>query len=56
MPQTSREGVVVIKNAEGELTNIIYKDLKSRKNIFYSCTEMSLEELEAMVGADTVKV
>ncbi len=55
MPKnTSKEGVVCIKNDNGDLVAIIYKDMSSRKNIFYSCTEMSLEQLEEFVKSDLV--
>ncbi len=53
--QTKQEGVITIFDKEGELSAIIYKDMKSRKNIFYTCTEMGFEELEKMVGADVIK-
>ncbi len=57
MPRaTKKEGVTTIFNEEGELVAIIYKDMKSRKNIFYTCTEMSMDELEQMVGSDTIKI
>lgn len=52
---TKKEGITSIFNSEGELIAIIYKDLKSRKNIFYSCNEMAMEELERLVGSDTVQ-
>lgn len=57
MPKhTETEGVITVKDNEGELTAIIYKDMVSRKNIFYSCKEMSFEELGEMIGSDKVKV
>lgn len=56
MPYTTqKEGVITIFDDEGELIAIIYKDMKSRKNIFYATTEMSMEELEKLVGSDKIK-
>jgi hypothetical protein len=57
MPKsTQKEGVTTIFDSEGNLIAIIYKDMKSRKNVFYSVSEMGMEELEQLVGSDTVKV
>jgi hypothetical protein len=57
MPKsTQKEGVTTIFDNEGNLIAIIYKDMKSRKNVFYSVSEMGMEELEQLVGSDTVKV
>jgi hypothetical protein len=55
MKTTQKEGVTTIFDADGELEGIIYKDMKSRKNVFYKCEEMSMEELEIMVGSDIIK-
>ncbi len=52
---TQKEGVTCIFNEEKELVSIIYKDPKSRHNVFYACTPMSMEELEEMVKSDKVK-
>lgn len=47
--KTEQIGVIVLKDAEDNLVGIIYKDSKLRnKNIFYSCTEMSFDELERL--------
>ena len=54
--KTSKEGVTTIFDNESQLVGIIYKDMNSRKNIFYKCQEMSMEELEMMVGSDTIKI
>ncbi len=55
MKSTQKEGVTTIFSKDGELEAIIYKDMKSRKNVFYKCEEMSMEELEQMVGSDIIK-
>ena len=39
----------MLKDSEDNLVGIIYKDAKMKnKNIFYSCTEMSFDELERL--------
>lgn len=53
--KTSKEGVTVIFDQEGEVCGIIYKDMKSRKNVFYKCEEMSMSDLEKMIGSDIIK-
>lgn len=50
--KSDAEGVVTLKDTEGSLTGIIYKDPISRKNIFFSCTEMTFEELRALFTDD----
>jgi hypothetical protein len=45
---TAREGVVVLKNGKGELVGLIYKDEKSRDNVIYGCSKMSMEEIELL--------
>lgn len=45
---TKKEGVMTLFDESGELYGIIYKDMTSRKNIFYSCKEMSFEDLEGI--------
>lgn len=49
---TQQEGVITLFDEKGELYGIIYKDMKSRKNIFYSCSEMSFEELQTIFKED----
>lgn len=47
--KTEQIGVIVLKDSEDNLVGIIYKDAKLKnKNIFYSCTEMSFDELERL--------
>lgn len=38
-------GVITLLDASGELQGIVYKDPKSRKNVFYRCEEMALDEI-----------
>lgn len=46
---TEQIGVIVLKDDKGSLIGLIYKDpMLHNKNIFYSCTEMSFEELESL--------
>lgn len=49
---TEQEGVITLLNEKQELTGVIRKDPVSRKNVFYSCTEMSFEELQAIFKED----
>ena len=51
--KTEQIGVIVLKDDNDNLTGIVYKDPKhGNKNIFYSCTEMSFEELEGLFKKD----
>ncbi len=43
---TDQEGVITLINEQGVLKGLIRKDPISRKNVFYSCTEMDFEELQ----------
>jgi hypothetical protein len=54
MPQlkSDAEGVITLKDSDGNLKGLIFKDLISRKNVFYSCTEMTFEELKALFKDD----
>lgn len=50
---TEQIGVIVLKDDKGSLVGLIYKDpMLHNKNIFYSCTEMSFEELEGLFKRD----
>lgn len=50
---TEQIGVITLKDDVGNLVGIIYKDPKNNnKNIFYSCAEMSFEELESLFKRD----
>lgn len=47
--KTEQIGVIVLKDSDDNLVGIIYKDPKCKnKNIFYSCSEMSFDELERL--------
>lgn len=46
--ETQKEGVITLFNKEGDLIGIIRKDMVSRKNIFYSCSEMDFDQLETL--------
>lgn len=48
-----KEGVVTMLNEDSELVGIIYRDAKSRKNILYTCTEMSVEEITEFISNST---
>lgn len=53
MITTSKEGVVILRRGD-EIVGMIIKDLGlSRKNIFYSASEMSLEEIEGLFKDET---
>jgi hypothetical protein len=55
MKTTLKEGVTTIHDDDG-LIAIIYKDMKTRKNVFYKCSEMDMTELEHLVGSDVAKI
>ena len=42
------EGLITIKE-NNELVAVVYKDLKSRHNVFYRCEEMSFDELSDLL-------
>lgn len=48
--QTKTEGVITIYNEQGELTAIVLKDEKSRKNVFYTTNEMGFEEIRSLLS------
>lgn len=49
MPKTSQEGVITVYNEENELVAIVKKDEVSRKNVFYSVSEMGFEEIGSLI-------
>ena len=53
--KTSKDGVIAILDEKGELVAIIHKCMKTRKNVFYSVSEMGMDELEILLKTDTVK-
>jgi hypothetical protein len=50
--KTEQEGVMCLIDDKGELCGVIRKDMMTRKNIFYSCKEMSFEDLQALFKTD----
>lgn len=52
---TSKEGVLCMFDENYKLSAVIFKDKNTHQNIFHSCKEMNMDELEQMVGADTVQ-
>lgn len=45
--KTAKEGVVLLKEVEsGVPIALIYKDMVTRKNVFYACKEMDMVEIE----------
>lgn len=48
----NEEGVITLRDEENLLMGIITKDPISRKNVFYSCTEMTFDELKALFTSD----
>lgn len=46
--QTRQEGVILLQDDDKELIGIVYKDPTCRKNIFFKCKEMNLEDIEEL--------
>lgn len=46
----TQEGVLIKVNEKEELIAVVRKDPTSRKNIFYTCREMSLAEIEHLLS------
>lgn len=46
--QTKQEGVILLQDDDKELIGIVYKDPTCRKNIFFKCKEMNLEDIEEL--------
>lgn len=44
-----KEGVLTITDEYGNLIALVYKDPKSRKNVFYSVSEMGMDEIEFLL-------
>lgn len=43
------EGVITVYDAQNTLTTIVLKDEVSRKNIFFSVTEMGFEDIGVLL-------
>lgn len=41
-------GVMALTDTTGTLTGVIYKDPKTHKNIFFTCKEMSFDDLKEL--------
>ncbi len=52
---TSQEGVLAVFDEEKNLIAIVYKDPLTRKNVFYSVSEMGMEEIELLLKTETIK-
>ncbi len=52
--KTQQAGVIALINKDGDLEAIIYKDPRSRKNVFYRCQEMAFDELETLFKNDGI--
>lgn len=50
--ETTKEGVVTILK-DGELVGIIYNDMKTRNKVMYSCTQMSEDDMIAVIEGKT---
>lgn len=50
-------GVLAVFNSENdnELVAVVVKDDKSRKNVFYACSEMGFAEIEALINGNLIK-
>lgn len=49
---TQQAGVITLMDENGDLRGIIVKDVKTHKNIFYTCTEMDFDTLQDLFKAD----
>lgn len=52
----SEDGVISLTNEDGALIGIVRKDPTSRKNVFYTVSEMSLTELAEMLKNNDIKI
>lgn len=53
---TEKIGLMVVYNDARELVAVIHKDEKSHKNIFFSCSEMDMTQIEHLLTIDTSKI
>ncbi len=44
-----KSSVIAIRNTEGELVGVVYKDQATRHNLFFRCELMDFDELEAFL-------
>ena len=43
------EGVLTIKNKEGELVAMVYNDVKRRTQVFYKVSEAGAEDIKSLL-------
>lgn len=44
-----KSSVIAIKDKDGELVGVVYKDQATRHNLFFRCELMDFDELEAFL-------
>ena len=52
MKTTEKVGVLLIKDTNGNIIGMVCKDMVTRKNIFYTCSEMSVDEIEHLLKGE----
>lgn len=50
-----KASVIAISGEFGKLVAIVYKDEKTRHNVFFKCEEMDFEEIESLLKAGRVQ-
>lgn len=57
MSLAKQTGILAVFNSDNdnELVAVVVKDDKTRKNVFYACSEMGFAELEALINRNLVK-
>lgn len=49
MKTTEKVGVLLVKDSKENIIAMVCKDMVTRKNIFYACSEMSVDEIEHLL-------
>jgi hypothetical protein len=44
--------VLLIKDGKDNIIGMVCKDMVTRKNIFYACSEMSVDEIEQLLKGE----
>lgn len=52
MKTTEKVGVLLIKDGKANIIGMVCKDMVTRKNIFYACSEMSVDEIEQLLKGE----
>ena len=52
MKSTEKVGVLLIKDTNENIIGMVCKDMVTRKNIFYTCSEMSVDEIEHLLKGE----